>query len=144
VKFTRRKNEIAQVVALLESDGFDSAEDLAYAVLKAAAEALCARELYTVETSDAPQRMWGLYASRAEAVAAWRGATSDAPLERNGRAGVHQLNPIEKRRKFLIRVPSSRDLCGACGHERWVHTSDGTKGGCGLSKATRCHCAAFV
>lgn len=71
MRLTPRGDEVKAIVALLESDGFDSAEALAKAVIKELAERLSDRNWYAWvyrETGDASYLSYGPFTSESEAM----------------------------------------------------------------------------
>ncbi|WP_326554697.1 hypothetical protein [Micromonospora sp. NBC_01813] len=69
MRFTPRKEEIQPVIDLLESEGFDSAEDMAKALIKAVVELLWFRDWYVlgVKGGGGQPVAFGPFASEAEA-----------------------------------------------------------------------------
>lgn len=133
---TRSKDELARIVALLESDTFDTEEQLAYAVLKEAAEIIAGRGMWMVRPSNAPV-WWGPYWTLGQAEKAWE--TQVGPVAGGGGRGeVAWVSPWRD-----TPTPSSgtdlQEKC-LCGHPRWWHTTEGKRLYCG-PKSAGCKCS---
>ena len=136
---TRSKEELARIVGLLESDQYDTAEALAYAVLKEAAEILTARHLWAVRPKGSPV-WWGPYYTLTQAEKAW--TTQVGPIA--GGADGGELARIAPWREEALdtTIEHARDVC-TCGHVRGWHTTEGKRAYCG-PKTLGCRCATFT
>ena len=136
---TRSKDEVARIVALLESDEYDNAEQLAYAVLKEATEVIAARGMWVVRPSNAPV-WWGPYWTVTQAQKAWE--TQIGPLAgAGGRGEVGWVSPWPETPPPQ-EESGMRERC-ACGHIRAYHTNVGKRPYCGNRK-DGCKCAGFT
>jgi hypothetical protein len=137
---TRSKDELARIVALLESDVYDTEEQLAYAVLKEAADILADRHLIVVWSRSHPDVLWGPYYTEKQAETAWAdigpllGAEGGALL----RVAPWPAVPAVYRDKDYYPL----SVC-ICGHPRWKHTNSGKKNYCG-SRKDGCKCGGFT
>lgn len=133
---TRKQAEIARIAALLESEEYDTAERLAYAVLKEAAEIVTERQLWVVATEGQPF-LWGPYWTPDQADKAWRTELGGI----TGRAGrVVRVYPY--RFTDVDPMPTPNDTCAKCGHPRWRHTTEGKRLFCGR-RQDKCPCRGF-
>lgn len=129
------------VVALLESDEFDSAEKMAKALIKSVADMLDMRDWYalTHRTEDEALGInWGPYGSESDAfaVAAKVGLTGKWSAVRLASPGVLLANVDGK--------PGAKGYCQhpGCGHATFIHLTDGSaRGKCPLPT---CDCPKFT
>lgn len=129
---TRSKDELARIVALLESDSYINAEALAYAVLKEAAEIVASRHLWAVRPAGHPV-WWGPYWTLAQAEKAWE--TEIGPvIGAEGVGEVARVAPWPDDPTPPTRKGHPREVC-TCGHPRWHHTTEGKRLYCGPKKA---------
>jgi hypothetical protein len=107
-----RKNETDAVQAILESEDFDSAADMAKAVVRALADELLKRELHVIVPQHGAQG-WGPYWTRTEAERAWR-----------KEIGAAEVGPAALLRVFPWAPPEavvqSTKPC-SCGHAAEQH-----------------------
>ncbi|ONI83467.1 hypothetical protein ALI22I_33740 [Saccharothrix sp. ALI-22-I] len=130
MKITPRKNEVAAVVQLLESDGYDSAEALAKDVIKRVAELFADREFYAFVHRFGPGQLqiaWGPFTSDAEVVkfankAKLGGEAMSLKLCSTGaflaRLGKNQIAPSER--------------CATCNHPHGAHEHPTFGGRCAV------------
>ncbi|WNV90279.1 hypothetical protein [Umezawaea sp. Da 62-37] len=132
MKITPRKDEVAAVAQLLESDGYDSAEALAKDVIKRVAEVLADREFYAWVHRFGPGQLqiaWGPFTSDAEVVkfakkAALGGESMSLKLCSTGAF----LTRLDKNRA----VPSTKCADPACGHPHGAHEHPKFGGRCAI------------
>lgn len=137
---TRSKDELARIVALLESDTFPDETALAYAVLKEAAEILADRHLFVIWSRQYPDVLWGPTYTEKQAEALWLrvgpalGSQGGAIL----RVAPFPAEPaVHEDKDFHPRTPC------ICGHPRWRHTNSGKRSYCG-SRKDGCKCGGFT
>lgn len=140
MKVTPRKAEVAEVVSLLESTDFDSADDLAKAIIKKVGE------LFS-------QRDWTCYAWRSSPedglVLAWGPLSSDSEVERLakkvGLAGEHRSIKLYSTGRLLDGIVKGEagidKFCTTCNHPLGAHEHPGRAGKC---QARGCRCASGV
>jgi hypothetical protein len=139
VKLTPRKPEIDAVVALLEADGYPSAEALAKDIIKTVADELDMRDWYalTHRWGDGQRGInWGPFASAIEALRA-------AEYIGEGQFGAVKLYSPGV---LVANAKGRKNTAGYCRHEQCGHapflhlTAGSGRGACGLST---CGCPAF-
>ena len=138
---TRSKDELGRIVALLEDDTYPTAEALAYAVLKEAAEILAARHMFGVVSKTHPDLVWGPYFTEAQAEKGWR--TDVGPVLGSAGGTVLRMAPwpaAHERAGFDVYDPKAPCICG---HPRWRHTNSGKRTYCGNRKDA-CRCGGFT
>lgn len=119
-----RGDEVAEVVALLEADGYDSAEALAKDIIKTVVDFLWFREWHLlVIVSGEHQLVFGPYASEAEAVA-------------HGKLGANATTKFGTVKTRILAMPEERAGGGfgycvveGCGHPAYGHSMAGTSRG---------------
>lgn len=129
MRITPRGEEVKAVVDLLESDGFDSADKMAKAVIKEVADMLAMREWFALThiwENGSKGLNFGPYGSKAEvkkaAEAIGGGSYMAIPLHSPGKL---QANYEGKKWK---------GYCQSCEHSPALHLADGSsRGKCGLS-----------
>lgn len=135
---TSRKEERQAIVALLESDSFESADRLADALLKQVFQLLQQRSLYGLR--------WGMgggvvpvgpFATERDAERFYRERGSDAP------SAVCKLFGPD-----LFREPDLQNRSCTCGHVKALHQHEKGAGWCWalggtLKKGNPCGCKAF-
>lgn len=143
-RITPRKAEVEAIAAVLEDETHDSADAMARAVLKTAAELIFDRDLFVVYAAAMPAVAWGPYFTETQARAAW--LSEVGPTVANGQGGgIIPVHPFPD--AYVTGLEDPRDTC-ACGHPRWRHTTEGSGRGksrfyCG-SRKEGCRCAGFV
>lgn len=140
MRLTPRSEEVKAVVAILESDEFDSAQAMAKTLIKEVAEILSMRDWWALahrfkgDTSGGIN--WGPYASPAEAQKAaekYIGAGEFKAVKVYS-AGQVEAKAEGKKWKGYCEV-------AGCHHAKFLHMADGSsRGKCGLSL---CKCEKF-
>jgi len=124
VRLIPRGDEVAEVVALLESDGYDSAADLAKDIIKTVVDFLWFREwhLLVIQANEI-QLVFGPYASEAEAVA-------------HGKLGANAATKFGTVKTRILAMPEERAGGGfgycvveGCGHPGYLHSMAGSSRG---------------
>lgn len=138
-RFTRRKDEVERITALLESDDFDSAEQLAGAILQEAVDIIGGRHSWVLWSRLYPEVGWGPYWTEGQAVKAWTDSVGPALGAKGG--GVIPVAPWSEA-VYESGLETPTDVC-ICGHARWKHTTEGKRLYCGNRK-DGCHCAGFT
>ncbi|XVV02792.1 hypothetical protein ACQPW3_36420 [Actinosynnema sp. CA-248983] len=136
MRITPRKDEVAAVVELLESDGYNSADALAKDVIKKVAELFADREFYAWVHRFGPgqlQLAWGPFTSDAEVVkfakkAALGGESMSLKLCSTG-AFLERLGKNKT-------APSERCANPACGHIHGAHEHPKFGGRCAIRGCT--------
>jgi hypothetical protein len=153
-----REELIQRVVEILDSDDYDTSEEMAFAmlevagavqqtneqtayqVLKEAAAILTERHLFVVWSRRYPEVGWGPYYTEAQAKEAWLGSIGPALGQEGG--GIIPIAPWDVT-PLVSGVELATDKC-VCGHARWRHTTEGRRLYCGPSaKRTKdpCNCS---
>jgi hypothetical protein len=138
---TRSKDELGRIVALLESDAYDTEEQLAFAVLKEAADILADRHLFAVWSRSHPDVLWGPYFTEAQAEKGWRMDVGPVLGAEGGnvlRIAPWPATPAVHEDKDYYPLA----VC-MCGHPRWRHTNSGKRTYCGNRK-DGCKCGGFT
>lgn len=138
---TRRRDELAVIVGHLESDEYETAEDLAYAVLQASAEIIAGRELFAVVSREYPDVAWGPYYTHTEAQEGWSNAIGHAI---GGKGGF--IIPLRPWRPSPETEASTHQVC-QCGHPKYKHVVNrrGQPTDCGVvKKKEKCPCPQYV
>lgn len=138
---TRSKDELARIVALLEDDTYATAEALAYAVLKEAADIIADRHLFVLVASQYPHVAWGPYFTEAQAEKAWRMDIGPV-LGTEGGTGLRVAPWPAEPAKHEDKDFHPRSPC-ICGHPRWRHTNTGKRTWCGNRK-DGCKCGGWT
>lgn len=133
MKVTPRKNEVEAVLALMESDEFDSGAAMAKAIIKKVGELFAERDWYAWvwrENQDAFQLASGPYSSPTEV---------DRVVKKVGLTGQHMalhIYPSAPLNRRLTEMPSSM-YCSGCGHPDHAHEVPKYNGRCWIK---RCGC----
>lgn len=142
MKLTRRRDEIARMVAILDSDDYDTSEAMAWALLNEAVEIVTNRDLYAVVPQGAPCG-FGPYATDTEATRAWDKQVGPVAGQNGG-----YLLPI---RPFPPEPVVEGGGCRECGHPEWLHVANknGKPTDCafGYSRSNKkgsCSCRSFT
>lgn len=137
---TRSKDELARIVALLEDDTYPTAEALAYAVLKEAAEIIADRHLFAVWSRKYPDVLWGPAYTEKQAEGLW---LQVAPVLGAEGGAVLRIAPwpaepaAHEDKDFHPGAPC------ICGHPRWRHTNTGKRTYCG-NRRDGCKCGGWT
>lgn len=130
MKLTPRKDEIKAVVDVLESDGYDNADQMARAVIKVVAEAL-------------GQREWYAYAHRfkvGQTPMLWGPLSSDKEVEKLARTigldGDHRSMKMYSPAAIVERMSKDSEgasqFCASCGHPKGAHQHPKQSGMCAV------------
>jgi len=128
-------------VALLESDQYETEDQLAFAVLKEAVEILTDRHLFVAFSRQYPHVGFGPYFTEAQAEKAWR--MEIAPVVGTEGGTLLRIAPwpatpaVHEDKDYHPAAPCM------CGHPRWKHTNSGKRGYCGNRKDA-CRCGGFT
>jgi hypothetical protein len=129
---------VKAVVALLESDAYDSPEALAKDIIKTVADELDQREWYALAWrdklgADALSLAWGVFPSESEA------GTFAKSLTFGGVARPVKLySAVEMQARIdAPEDPVGRSLCTTCGHPHGTHRHEKRLGKC---QVDRCGC----
>lgn len=142
-RITRSKDELRRLTEILESEDYDTDDQMAYALLKEAAAILTERHLFVVWSRRYPEVGWGPYYTEGQAKEAWLGSIGPALGQEGG--GIIPIAPWDVT-PLVSGIELPTDRC-ACGHARWRHTTEGKRLYCGPSaKRTKepCHCGGFT
>ncbi len=139
MKLTPRGDEVKAVVAILESDEYDSADKMAKALIKTVADFLDYRDWYALGhrfEGDSAVVGWGPYASESEAVKV---------AEKVSLGGIWTVKHLSSPGVLLGNVegapPGTKGFCQKCGHAPFMHLIDGSsRGACPLPN---CGCDRF-
>lgn len=119
MRVTPRAAEVKAIVELLESSDFDSADDLAKAILKRTADLFAERDWYAWVWRENPgsflQLAWGPYSSENEAKKA---------SARVGLRGQFMTLPLYSTAALTNRLASDHppsQLCKGCNHQHVSH-----------------------
>lgn len=138
---TRSRDELARIVALLESDDYADAPALAYAVLKEAADIIADRHLFVLWSRTHPDVGWGPFYTEAQAEKAWRMEVGPVLGTEGGTmlrvAPWPATPPKHEDKDYHPKAPC------ICGHPRWKHTNTGKRSYCGNRK-DGCKCGGFT
>lgn len=129
-----------RVAALLESDSFDSVEDLAWAVLREVFAIVAERGWYAVWAKRYPDVLWGPYSTAADAESAWNGDIARTIGDAGG--VVVRIAPWSTDDGTDPNAVTPRTVC-SCGHPNYRHTTEGKRLWCG-SKKGGCTCRGFT
>ncbi|GGK13044.1 hypothetical protein GCM10010124_01970 [Pilimelia terevasa] len=139
MRITPRKEEVSRVVAILESDGFTDADQMAKALIKEVADILAMRDWYAlVHTWNSGERglNWAPFASESEAL------RTAARVGIGGRYGVVKLyspGALVANHEGKKGWPG---YCQTCGHPPFTHSMAGNaRGKCLLGT---CDCTRLV
>ncbi|MEU7905859.1 hypothetical protein [Actinoplanes sp. NPDC049118] len=142
MRLTPRKEEIEKVKAILESDDFTSADQMAKALISEVADVLWMRDWWALAHIDITGRAglnWAPFASPTEAqrVATKVGVQGTFRAVKLYSPGVMLANAEGKKGwKGYCQDPG-------CGHASFLHLSKGSgRGACGLT--SMCKCSEFV
>jgi hypothetical protein len=138
VRLTPRKNEYAQVVKLLESDAYDSAEALAKDIIKTVADFLDDREWYALAWRDklgpdALSLAWGVFPSEVEARRFGEALAVGGHAQAVKLYSASEMVARSKEADDLV----GRSLCKNCGHPHGAHQHERRMGQC---QVDRCGC----
>ncbi|MDH6462090.1 hypothetical protein M2302_002265 [Micromonospora sp. A200] len=133
MRITPRKDEVAAVVAILESDQYNSADAMAKAVIKEVAELLDMRDWVALTHRFGDGQLginWGPFASESEA------------LKLAGKVGINgKFGTVKLHSPGLLLANTvgakrpTKDFCTdiRCMHAAWVHSAVGnSRGACVL------------
>ncbi|WP_367135853.1 hypothetical protein [Saccharothrix sp. HUAS TT1] len=134
MKITPRKDEVAAVVQLLESDGYDSAEALAKDVIKRVAELFGDREFYAWVHRFGPGQLQ----------LAWGPLTSDSEvlkLAKKASLGGESMSlKLYSTNGLLARIAEGNiaptEHCTDCGHPHGAHEHPKFGGRCAIRRCT--------
>lgn len=139
-----RRDEVQSIVALLESEDFESADELAKAILKEVAALLSKRDAYGVAIglpSDGPQLCHGPYYSILDAKRIVR--------EVEARGLVAFIAPLLGAGNALREEEESHGKRCTCGHPKELHGMSitpravTTLGCCVYKRREKCPCATY-
>ena len=135
-----RKNELDPIVALLESDEFDSPEKMARAILQQAYESFEERDWWLVGMrNEGNNILYGLHGTEGAARKALEGNT----LGLMGTCGVFEVHSAKARQAYVKEAMSpqpDKRFCKTCGHSWASHGVRRSNPGC---VGKRCNCAEF-
>lgn len=140
MRLTPRKEEIDGVKQILENDGYDSADQMAKALIKEVAEMLWMRDWFALVHINGAGNAglnWAPFSSPIEALNL---------AERIGVQGRFGTVKLYSPGVLLANAEGKKGWKGycqdaACGHAPWLHLQAGAgRGKCGLSS---CQCAKF-
>ncbi|MGL4175383.1 MAG: hypothetical protein ACRCSN_04830 [Dermatophilaceae bacterium] len=147
---TRKRDEVARIVELLESDKYDSADKLAFALLKESASIALGRDLYGLAVGGSGGYTWGPYFTAADA---HRDYTTRIKAEHPSGVRLVAIRAYSEPVETLDPSPEPTDRC-TCGHPVWAHTREGRKvGDCAIEacyvkppkkRAPRCGCPKYL
>ncbi|MEU4155724.1 hypothetical protein [Actinoplanes sp. NPDC026670] len=140
MRITPRKDEVQQVVDILESDKYKSGDDMAKALIKAIGDILAMRDWVALTHRFSAGQLginWGPFGSEIEARAA---------AEKIALNGSFATVKLYSPGTLLANVTSSKrkGWCqtAGCGHADWVHLVNGnSRAKCGLET---CPCSQFT
>ncbi|MFY1620015.1 hypothetical protein [Micromonospora sp. WMMD736] len=130
MRFTPRKEEVQPVIDLLESDDFDSAEDMAKALIREVVDMLWFRDWYVLGVSTGDGSLaFGPFASEPEAKALgtkWQGSLLPSDPARWGVVKVRGLGGTVDE-----RAGGGFGFCTTegCGHPAYAHSMEGSARG---------------
>jgi hypothetical protein len=137
-----RKPEVDEIVALLESDKFDNATQMARKVISTAFSLMAERNWFVIASQldgSAPIVLYGIFATESAALKALEGNT----LGLFGKAMVYEVKGLNERANQLDALDDSLPLdCENCGHTEVGHNWPRSKiKGCVVRP---CRCMAYV
>ncbi|MFC3504427.1 hypothetical protein ACFOOK_26145 [Micromonospora krabiensis] len=130
MRFTPRKEEVQPVIDILESDDFDSADDMAKALIREVVDMLWFRDWHVlVVNRDGQAVAFGPFASEPEAKALgtkWQGTLLPGDPTRWGVVPVRGLGATAEERQG-----GGYGFCTTegCGHPAYAHSMDGSARG---------------
>jgi hypothetical protein len=138
VRLTPRKEEIDGVTAILESDDYASADQMARALIKEVAEMLWMRDWFALVhlNNDGTAGLnWAPFSSPVEAL------NTAEKIGIGGRFGTIKLYSPGVLLGNALGKPNGKGFCltEGCGHAPFLHLSDGNaRGACGLASLCAC------
>lgn len=135
MRITPRKDETERVVALLESDEFDSADKMAKAIIKEVADILSMRDYYAIthRWGDNKGINWGPYGSESEA------AKVAEKLQLGGKWGLVKVYSSGMLAARMDGKLGWKGLCQSCGHVAEDHLMvASSRGRCAREDCKQC------
>ncbi|UZJ23687.1 hypothetical protein RHODO2019_10755 [Rhodococcus antarcticus] len=132
MKLTPRADEVKAVVALLESDGYDSATALAKDIIRTVGEQLSEREMYAWvwrAQEGSYQLAWGPFSSEFEV---------RSMAKKAGLGGDHMTLKLYSVGAMTERLDAKAPspMCATCGHPHGAHEHPKQGGKCSIKKCT--------
>lgn len=138
MRFTPRGPEVKRVVAVLESEEFETPEAMAKAVIKEVVDLLSFRDTYagTLRLKDGEHGLnFGPFYSAGDV------KSYVSSLAVGGTFGVAPLHAPAPIKANIEGLDDTSPWCLECGHPAYAHLADGSsRGGCGLSY---CDCTKY-